>query len=54
MTALNVALIGFGYVGQTFHAPLIASVEGLSLHLIASSDASQVHARWPPVRVTAN
>lgn len=54
MTALNVALIGFGYVGQTFHAPLIASVEGLSLHLIASSDAAKVHARWPQVRVTAD
>lgn len=51
---LNVALIGFGYVGQTFHAPLIDSVEGLSLALIASSDAGKVHARWPQVRVTAD
>jgi len=51
---LQVALIGFGYVGQTFHAPLIESVEGLSLALVASSDAGKVHARWPQVRVTAD
>lgn len=51
---LNVALIGFGYVGQTFHAPLIDSVEGLSLALVASSDAGKVRARWPQVRVTAD
>jgi predicted dehydrogenase len=50
----NVALIGFGYVGQTFHAPLIDSVEGLSLALIASSDAGKVHTRWPQVRVTSD
>jgi predicted dehydrogenase len=50
----NVALIGFGYVGQTFHAPLIDSVDGLALALVASSDAGKVHARWPQVRVTAD
>lgn len=50
----QVALIGFGYVGQTFHAPLIDSVAGLSLALIASSNADKVRARWPQVRVTSD
>lgn len=53
-STLNVALIGFGYVGQTFHAPLIDSVDGLSLALVASSDAGKVHARLPQVRVTSD
>ncbi|MDE5429095.1 oxidoreductase, partial [Raoultella ornithinolytica] len=25
---INIALIGYGFVGKTFHAPLIQSVEG--------------------------
>lgn len=48
---LNVALAGFGYVGQTFHAPLIASVDGLSLHTIVSSRPDDVRADWPEARV---
>jgi predicted dehydrogenase len=48
---LNVALIGHGYVGRTFHAPLIRSVPGLKLALIASSDAAAVQAAWPGVPV---
>ena len=34
---LNVALIGFGYAGRTFHAPLIHAVEGLALHTVVTS-----------------
>ncbi len=53
MTApLQVALIGHGYVGRTFHAPLIAATPGLRLALIASSgDPAALQARWPGVRV---
>jgi len=51
---IRVALIGYGYVGQTFHAPLIRSVDGLSLELIASSNAQQVHAAHPGLRVSAD
>ena len=43
--ALNVALIGFGYVGRTMHAPLICSTPGMRLALVASSDAAAVAAR---------
>lgn len=27
---INIALIGYGFVGKTFHAPLIRSVPGLN------------------------
>lgn len=48
---LNVALIGFGYAGQTFHAPLIAATPGLHLAAIVSSNADKVKAQWPETRV---
>jgi predicted dehydrogenase len=34
---VRVGLIGYGYAGQTFHAPLIRSVPGLELAVIGSS-----------------
>lgn len=55
MTAsLNVALIGYGYVGKTFHAPLIAATPGLELHTVVSSDAAKVAADFPGARVVAD
>ena len=52
MTArLRVGLVGYGYAGKTFHAPLIAAVPSLQLAAVASSDASKVHADWPDVTV---
>ncbi|WP_343699498.1 oxidoreductase [Caulobacter sp.] len=50
---LNVALVGYGYVGQTFHAPLVAATPGLSLHTVVSSDPTKVAADFPDVRVVA-
>ncbi|MFN8582030.1 MAG: oxidoreductase [Gemmatimonadaceae bacterium] len=50
---LSVALIGYGYAGRVFHAPLAAAVPGLSLQRIVSSRADAVHADWPGVRVSA-
>jgi len=50
----RVALIGFGLGGKVFHAPLIASVPGLSLDTIVTSDpARQAEAResYPSSRV---
>ena len=41
---LNVALVGYGFVGKIFHAPLIAHTPGLHLHSVVSSDAGKVHA----------
>ncbi|KQY52343.1 oxidoreductase [Lysobacter sp. Root494] len=48
---LRVALIGYGYAGRVFHAPLIRAVEGLSLDFVASRDAAKVHADLPDVEV---
>jgi predicted dehydrogenase len=37
-------LIGFGYAGRTFHAPLIGATPGLALTAVSSSDAAKVRA----------
>jgi len=51
---LRAGLIGYGYAGKTFHAPLIAAVPALELAAVASSDAAKVHADWPGVPVFAS
>lgn len=48
---LRVALVGYGFAGKTFHAPLIRSVPGLELATIVSRDAGKVHADLPDVHV---
>jgi len=48
---VRVALIGYGYAGRTFHAPLIRSVPGLALRVVASSRPADVHADLPGVTV---
>lgn len=49
---LQVALVGYGFVGKVFHAPLISAVEGLALHSVVSSNAAAVHADHPDARVS--
>jgi len=51
---IRVGLIGYGYAGKTFHAPLIAATPGLEFACVASSDVAKVHADWPQVEVTAD
>jgi predicted dehydrogenase len=41
---IRVGLVGFGYAGKTFHAPLIRSTPGLALRAVSSSDGAKVHA----------
>ncbi|QYF86817.1 oxidoreductase [Brevundimonas sp. PAMC22021] len=48
---LNVALVGFGYGGRTFHAPLIGASPRLRLHTVVSSRPEAVHARLPDAKV---
>lgn len=50
---LKVGLIGYGYAGRTFHAPLISAVPGLALAAVASSDAAKVRSDLPEVIVYA-
>jgi predicted dehydrogenase len=45
---LKVGIIGFGFAGRTFHAPLIRTTPGLALAAVASSDAARVHASLGP------
>lgn len=47
MTIINVGLIGYGFSGASFHAPLICSVDGLALTHIASSNAEKVQRDFP-------
>ena len=48
---INVALIGYGFVGKTFHAPLIQSVPGLKLHVVSSGSEEKVKKDLPDVIV---
>jgi predicted dehydrogenase len=48
---IAVALIGYGFAGRIFHAPLINATPGLALACIASSDAAKVHADFPAIEV---
>jgi predicted dehydrogenase len=52
--ALRVGLVGYGYAGRTFHAPLVAAVPALQLAAVASSDAAKVQADWPGMPVHAD
>lgn len=51
---LRVALIGYGFAGKTFHAPLIAATPGLELALVGSSDAAKVAADFPAATLIAD
>jgi predicted dehydrogenase len=51
---LKVALVGYGFVGKTFHAPLINATPGIDLHAVVSSDAAKVHADLPGILVYAD
>jgi predicted dehydrogenase len=48
---VRVGLVGYGFAGQTFHAPVIAAVPGMVLSAVASSQAHKVHDHWPGTAV---
>src|SRR5215469_12400213 len=48
---IRVGLIGYGYAGKTFHAPLIQSTPGLALTVIGSSKREILEARYHNVIV---
>jgi predicted dehydrogenase len=49
--SLRVGLVGYGFAGRTFHAPVLSSVPGLALAAVASSQPDRVHADWPDAAV---
>jgi predicted dehydrogenase len=48
---IRVGLIGYGYAGKTFHAPLIRSVPGLALTVVGSSKGDAVLRDLPEVAI---
>ena len=48
---LKVGLIGYGYAGRTFHAPLIAATEGLTVATVAVRGGQAAPAAPAPPRV---
>ncbi|MCJ2122722.1 oxidoreductase [Methylobacterium sp. J-077] len=50
-TPIRVGLIGYGYAGKTFHAPLIRSVQALELRAVGSRDPAKVHDDLPGMLV---
>lgn len=56
-TPLRVGLIGYGLAGSVFHAPLIASTDGLQLDTVVTSNPerqAQAAAEYPGVRTLAS
>jgi predicted dehydrogenase len=49
---IRVALIGYGFVGKTFHVPLIEATPGLRLAVVASRQKEVVLSELPAVEVT--
>jgi predicted dehydrogenase len=49
-TPLNAVLLGYGYAGKTFHAPLIAACQDMRLYGIVSSKPGQLATDWPQAR----
>jgi predicted dehydrogenase len=48
---IRVGLIGYGYAGKTFHAPLIQSVPGLALAVVGSGKRELLQATYPGITV---
>ena len=50
---VRAALVGFGYAGRTFHAPLIAACPDMRLEVVVSRQAETAAEAWPQARVLA-
>ena len=48
---VRVALLGFGFAGRVFHAPLIAATPGLTLAVVGSRQKESVRSAYPDVDV---
>lgn len=48
---IQVGLIGFGMAGRVFHAPLLASVEGLELTAVLERTSNKAKERYPGVTI---
>src|SRR5688572_5231658 len=48
---VQVGLVGYGFAGQTFHAPVLSAAPGVRLAAVASSQPEKVRADWPQAAV---
>lgn len=48
---VRAGLIGFGFAGRTFHAPVITAAEGIELAAIVQRSGDEAAIRYPNVRV---
>ncbi len=48
---IDVGLIGFGFAGRTFHAPVISAVEGLRLAAILQRNGDEAAQAYPTARI---
>jgi scyllo-inositol 2-dehydrogenase (NADP+) len=48
---IEVGLVGFGFAGRTFHAPVISAVEGLRLTAIVQRRGEEAAAAYPSARI---
>lgn len=44
---LRAGLVGYGFAGQTFHAPVLSAVPGIELAAIVTSQADKARTDWP-------
>jgi len=51
ISPIHVGLIGFGFAGSTFHAPIIDSVEDLHLAAILQRNGETAAQAYPEARV---
>ncbi|WP_329956027.1 oxidoreductase [Collimonas silvisoli] len=54
MSMLRIGLLGYGYAGATFHAPLIGHSGRTVVSAIASSQAEAAAKAWPEARIVAD
>jgi scyllo-inositol 2-dehydrogenase (NADP+) len=48
---INVALVGFGFAGRVFHAPIISAVPGLVLHAILERSGNEAALHYPQAQI---
>lgn len=54
MSKVNVGLVGFGFSGQVFHAPIIQSIDGMEIIKVVSSNPDKVGQYLPDAAVLAS
>ncbi len=54
LNAINVALVGFGFSGRTFHAPFLIALEDYNLSRVVSSHPEKVQEILPNVHVESD